>query len=355
MKKLVFIILAIFFVGLLFFVNKENNSIEKKIKVEKKNETQEKQYVVKNPSLFVPYWTLNENAVEGDYPHILYFGLGVDRNGINKNEEGYKNLGLFESNKQKGISSSLVIRMIDSDLNFKILEDKKARAAIISESLILAKQYGFYGIVLDLEVSSLPFDSIVSEINSFVSDFSDESHSKNLSFSLTLFGDTFSRIRPYDVPFLGKKADSVYIMAYDFHKANRTPGPNFPFVGKETYGYDFKTMVSDFLHTVPKEKINVVFGMFGYDWTLNEDGETVGVAQPLSYFEIQKKFFPDCPFNSCVISKNPESLETQITYVDVAGEKHVVWFEDMDSVNKKMEFLKTKGISSFGYWAYSFF
>lgn len=357
MKKTSLLIIGLGLVlGLIFLMNNKPIPLKSNVSAPKKNSIAKNESLkVVSPSLFVPYWTISAASIDATYPHLLYFGLGVNESGINTLDDGYSSLSSFQSQKNASSTTSLVIRMTNSEENFTILEKKEIQKKIIEQSIGNAMQYGFDGIVLDLEVSSLPFDSIVSQINNLVSNFSKSAHAHNLSFSLTLFGDTFSRIRPYDVGFLGKQADAVYVMAYDYHKANRAPGPNFPFSKKDVYGYDFKTMISDFTHLIPKEKLVIVFGMFGYDWTLNDDGETIGVAKPLSLFEIQKNFYPECRLTNCIIAQDPDSLETKITYTDDQQQKHVVWFEDTYSMEKKRAYLEKEGIYGVGYWAYSFF
>jgi spore germination protein YaaH len=49
------------------------------------------------------------------------------------------------------------------------------------------------------------------------------------------------------------------------------------------------------------------------------------------------------------------SAETVIHYTDDTGQKHIVWFEDMQSVNTKEQFLRKKGIGNFAFWANSYF
>jgi len=49
------------------------------------------------------------------------------------------------------------------------------------------------------------------------------------------------------------------------------------------------------------------------------------------------------------------SAETVIHYTDDAHQKHVVWFEDMQSINIKEQMLRKKGIENFSFWANSYF
>ena len=80
------------------------------------------------------------------------------------------------------------------------------------------------------------------------------------------------------------------IMAYDFHKVKGNPGPNFPLNGKETYGYDLQKMTDDFLQFVPPEKLTIIFGLFGYDWVIDDKNNALQSGEALSYLQIKQKF-----------------------------------------------------------------
>ncbi len=306
--------------------------------------------------LFVPYWGFEKDIDDiQSFDEIFYFGIVPTIEGIDKKDNGYKKIPQFLSLTKNSSEKFLVIRMIDSKLNSQILENKESQKKIISESLEITKQYGFNGIVLDFEISALAFESVTKKITDFYTLFYSSSHESNLKEYITVYGDVFFRARPYDVKEIAKNSDKVVIMAYDFHKAKGNPGPNFPLSGRNKYGYDFQIMISDFVKVVPKEKLVVVFGLFGYDWIVNEKKEAVGQVDALSLVTIQNKFINQCQFKNCSVQKDAASSETKIEYTDNESRNHIVWFEDMDSVSKKKEFLKEKGIYSTALWAYSYF
>lgn len=313
-------------------------------------------HVASQSSLFVPYWSLTQEKIESkNFDSLLYFGLAVNEKGIDTEDDGYKNIDRFMRQADEKTEKQLVVRMVDSKTNFEILENQQTQNIIIKDSIALAKQKGFSAVILNLEVASLPFNSVTTQINNFVKDFADETHKNSLRFGITLNGDTFSKIRPYDVKFLSNYADTVFLMAYDFSKAKGDPGPNFPLNGKEVYGYDFKTMITDFINLIPKEKITVVFGMFGYDWALDTDNKPLKQAESISLFAAEQKFLPTCRFKSCTVKRDSASGENHVTYTDSQGQSHSVWFEDYDSVDLKKAFLKEKGINFISFWAYSYF
>lgn len=307
-------------------------------------------------SLFVPYWAVKGKIDDAtQYNSYIYFGVATTTNGLDMREAGGVALDAFAASVPQDGKKLLVVRMIDKDTNFAILKDEAAQLKIIAQTISLAKEKKFDGVVLDLEVSAIPFDSLVQQINSFTKLFYQEVKRNNLSFSLTVYGDVFYRLRPFDVKVLSKNADQVMVMAYDFSKAKGNPGPNFPLQGKDVYGYDYEEMIDDFLRVVPAEKLTVIFGLFGYDWLVDGRGQTLQQGKAVTTQAAESQFIEICKQKSCSFSRDSKAFETQINYVAKDGSKHIIWFEDMQSVEAKKEFLKSRGINSFSYWAYSYF
>lgn len=307
-------------------------------------------------SLFVPYWTLsNKDIYENEFDKIIYFGIKTDEQGISNGVEDKKQLEEFSELGQNKSQRLLALRMIDTQENTRILSDITWQQNIIEQTIEIAKKNGMNGIVIDLELTAIPFEKLVKSITKFMSMFYKESKKNNLHFAITLYGDSFYRPRPFDVKAIAQNSDEIMIMAYDLHKAKGNPGPNFPLRAGERFGYDLTEMIDDFLGTVGTQKLTVIFGLFGYDWLVDEKGQAIEQAQALTLKQIKERFIDKCDFRNCVVTRDKEAGETQIQYTDKDNKNHVVWFEDMESVKQKQEYLKQRGISSFSYWAYSYF
>ncbi len=304
----------------------------------------------KEEYLFVPYWTLDQD-VSASSQKLIYFGIMGGKNGVDKEEEGYKNLSKFVENRNSQ-PSYLAIRMLNTETNMAVLKDKTLQEKIISDALDIALKNKFSGIILDFETQGLPFETLLNSITAFNSQFAKSSHEKNLTFGTLLFGDTFYRVRPYNVLALGKSVDRVYIMSYDFSKAKGDPGPNFPLQDKKTYGYDLKTMSQDFVKVVPAEKLTIIFGMFGYDWKVDEKGRGKSTAESKTTLQMEKFLTACISEKTCQEDSNKNG--TKITYKNEEGD-HIVWYENESSVSKKREYLHSIGLDSVGYWAYSYF
>lgn len=335
-NKNLLILILVFFIGY-FFVNfksenKENINDSDKNQTSRISKTDEKPYVGKvSKSLFIPYWSLNSDLQLNPYDRVIYFGIAVSEFGINKEEEGYKNLKEFSSISLNNQKKYLTLRMTNTEDNLKILKDEKIIKKIIAETIDTALQYDFSGIVLDLELGVLFGDEVIGQINNFSNSFYKEVKKNNLNYSIAIYGDVFYRKRPFDILNLSKNSDEIMIMAYDFHKSIGEPGPNFP-----------SEYFDDFISLVTLNKLTVIFGMYGYDWIIDNQGRPIKPAQALTLNQIKSKYPNDCKGETC-------------EFIDSDNRKHMIWYENEESVSKKVEYLKSRGVGSFAYWAAGYF
>ncbi len=309
-------------------------------------------------SIFIPYWDIPEDSSNLDYARLFYFGITADMKGIIKNDDGYEGLASFDE-VAAGHESYLTLRLLNSDTNIAILKNKVAQDRIISETIEAARSNHFKGVVLDFELAALPFSDIQSQINVLVNNFYTQMKANNLTFDVAVYGDTFYRKRPFDIKHIAEISDEILVMAYDFHKAYGEPGPNFPLGGKKTYGYDFKQMVDDYITLVPPNKITIVFGMYGYDWTVDDRKRPLKQAKAIPMAQIKDQFIDSCEWTNCLVQPDAISGETEIDYVDSTASEfavnHIIWYEDDRSVSLKKVYLNKKGIGKVAYWTYGYF
>ncbi len=303
-------------------------------------------------SLFVPYWDVSKPV--DDYDRYYYFGIAPSSSGINTQDEGYAQLDSFVDAFDPA-ASYLTVRMTDTDLNGTILKNESAQKAIISEAVSLAADKQFAGIALDLEYSGLFDGSMPGRISTFSHRFADAVHEARLRYVFIVYGDVLYRGRPYDLKELAAHSDEIIVMAYDFHKSRGEPGPNFPLNGKEQYGYDLVQLESEISLKVPADKLTFAFGMYGYEWTVDEKQRPVKPAAPLSLNKINQSYDDECVVLNCVKRRDAPSGEMEIQFVSANGDYHIIWHEDEESVRRKQEYIRKQGINSFAYWANGYF
>lgn len=369
MKK---IVLVVVLVGVLVFFYQTNTNKEKEKTINIKQDqgivlfspTPTRTPVIVKKSLFMPAWSLKQVSQEAlsVYDRLYYFGLTPSLNGINMQGAEYKQMEEFFSLTSATQEAYITLKMTNTDTTSAILKSHDAQEKVITDMVTIVQEHHIKGIALDIEISGLISSDVQASINTFVQQMYYKAKSHTIRLSLILYGDLFYRKRPYDIKTLSANVDEVMVMAYDFHKAGGEPGPNFPFSGKEIYGYDFKQMTEDFLAFVPPEKLTIIFGMYGYDWTVDEKRKPITSAKAMTLHEIRTQFLDTCEWKDCIVKRDDVSKETEVNYVysevkDNFGYMyyHIVWFEDEESVRIKSDYLKEKGIGSTAYWAYTYF
>jgi len=168
-KKILFIALCIALtVGALYFWNTQKNRTSTSQKMDLTTTfltpTVTPVTYKETSGVFVPYWDIPTSNDYQTYDQIYYFGISANMNGVNAADPGYTDIKKFTSSV--GIKNAyLTIRMLNTDDNITILENKKMQLKIIKEALQTAKDNGFKGVVLDLEIGVLPFSKVVNNIN----------------------------------------------------------------------------------------------------------------------------------------------------------------------------------------------
>ena len=308
------------------------------------------------------YWL----SVEGEdvlkqYDWILYFGISPKLNGKIALDQGYRNLSKFVSQKKEK-QAGLVIRMVDKRLSERFLnKEGQVWEKFFSEVVSLAKEKGFSEIALDLELYPLQ-QNLKEKVTQFVNLGSLKAKEAGLNFSFIAYADSFYAKRPFDFAKISSLVDRVYLMAYDFTKPISEPGPGFPLFKGEKWAYSLSQAVDDFLKFFPAEKIVVVFGMYGYDWLVNEKKIPLKKASALTLNQIRKKYLSICTPDKCLVRVDPVAKEKEIDIVfsKLTKEKaimypHIIWFEDEETVKLKKEELVKKGLFNFCFFALGYY
>lgn len=308
-------------------------------------------------SVFVPYWSdVTETSDFESYDRLIYFGVTASKKGMVKDDPGYVKMENFlKATADKPQKRWLGVRMTDTDANLEILNSLSSWDTIASDAVSIARENKFDGVVLDLEMAALSSDGLRKRIVEFVTKIHTELAPDKIPLGLTIYGDVFYRKRPYDLEALAQNSEEIMIMAYDFHKSYGESGPNFPLLGRGTYGYDFGVMIRDFLLFVPEDKLTVIYGMYGYDWVVDEKKRPIKPAKSVTLHEVRSKFLNGCEDKNCIVRRDEKAFESEVNYIDEFANYHIVWFEDQVSVDKKSELMRQKGIDSIAYWAYGYY
>ncbi|MGH9457955.1 MAG: glycosyl hydrolase family 18 protein [Thermoanaerobaculia bacterium] len=218
----------------------------------------------------------------------------------------------------------------NADVLTKLLATEQSREAHAEAITRLAIEQALDGIDIDYE--ALPATER-ERFSLFIELLAGKLHATGRTLSVTVHAKTSDSQNwkgpgSQDWSRIGAVADSVKIMAYDYHWATSAPGAIAPLAWIEA-------VTAYAVSTIPAEKVILGLPWYGYDWSsAGGDGitwtEAVALAQA----------------NGATITRDANG-EATFTYVG-----HTVFFQDAESYRRKVQAIVAKypAIGGFAHW-----
>ncbi len=220
-----------------------------------------------------------------------------------------------------------------------VVEDLQVQQILIGNLLQVMTEKGYTGIDVDFEFI-LPEDKdnylvFLQNLKNAVSDY-------GYTMSVALAPKTSAEQRGLlyeglDYGAIGSIADSVLLMTYEW---GYTYGPPMAVAPLPSVRRVLDYAVSE----IPVNKIDMGIPNYGYDWPLPfEQGvtmaATIGNEQAVSI----------AAENRAVIEFDQSAMSPYFFY-EQNGITHEVWFEDVRSIQAKLELIEEYGFRGAGYW-----
>jgi spore germination protein len=295
----------------------------------------------------LPFWNLTEGpnivaANRGSFNEVTPWIYGIARNGEivpQVPERAAETAAGMEQLRRSGIP---LVPAIANVTNGKwayepvaaMLHDPAAMARHVNDIVALVQREGYAGIDIDYE------DLRASDreaFTAFVTRLGEALHAENKILSVAVFAKTSDagedqRNVAQDYAAIGKAADEVRLMAYDYHWSASPPGPVAPIT--------WVRQVLDYAKTqIPAHKIVLGIPVSGYDWV---DGK----GEPVSWLQC----FGRTRAYGATLQYDRLSQSPSFKYTDDQGRAHEVWFENAESTAAKLEAAKTAGIRGVYLW-----
>ncbi len=317
---------------------------------------------------FAPYWLIPKQSY--DYTDLLtswtYFGLVVNPDGTiqklvadTEEEPGWTTLkgktvsDILSAYTAKQKNRSLLLHLSNEDHIGTLLSDATASAITLTNDVtpILTK-YEFTDLNLDIESFRDASESARRSYITFLSEVKKRLRTVTLTVELTPTALIRSRLE--DPKVLGEIADTVILMAYDYtYSGSFVSGPVAPFGGAgEVRVQDAVLSLNRAVNLIPKEKLVLGIPLYGYEWdTLSSvpgSGVVPGTGKTASWARV-KELLADC--QSCQIGR--DSISGDIPYVVIPenGYYRQIFYEDRQSIAKKIDSAKAMGIAGVALWA----
>lgn len=284
---------------------------------------------------------LRQTAVFADYIFVFGYGFRPDGTLIIPDDTEVINIA-----HQFGSDVLLSLSLINDDGSFSsskldlLLGDINFQNLVISQMIDIIKQKEAEGMDIDMEYIPAAYKEQFAD---FIGNASRQLHEQKLILNIDLAPKTSAGQRgtlyeAHDYSVLGTYADLAFLMTYEWGYQFGEPMAIAP-INKVREVVDYAVA------EIPLEKLYLGTPNYAYDWTLPfVQGETAAqvignktaTARAIEYgVPIQFDETAQSPF---------------FTYTDADGAEHIVWFEDVRSVNAKLDLAREYGLEGIGVW-----
>ena len=319
---------------------------------------------------FLPYWLLNR--AKSDYSKYIttltYFGLRVDKNGnIQKlltpqeEEPGWYALNsgklspFFKDAQNHYVSLSLLVSNGDINSIDQLVNDPIAHAKnLISDVSPIINKYKFSDLNLDIEYTQPASDSARTGFTEFVNEVRKDLN-KNITLTVEISPTDVILNHLIDTKAIGKIADNVVLMAYDYHSTvSFVTGPVAPLGGAGVDSeYDVITALEKSLEDVPPEKLILGIPLYGYEWeSLNPEPRSSIIPNTglVASNQRAKDFLSFC--STCSARLDSEARENYISYFDQnALDYHTIFYPTENSTVSKINLANNFQLGGLAVWA----
>ncbi len=317
---------------------------------------------------FLPYWLIPK--ADGQYGRFLttltYFGLALDRDGKpvylakpGEEEPGWTALrGEALSTLRKKTASakqSLLVHSADDEIIAGLLAEPVAHATVLVDEVgqVMAG-HGFTDLNLDIESFSESTPAARAAYTEFVRTVKTELTKRNLGTltveipPVALFTDNLA-----DPAELGKIADTVVLMTYDYHYSGSfLAGPVAPLRGApDTRSFDVETAVAEAVRVIPPNKLRLGIPLYGYEWeTVGEATGSATIPGGASTASSRRvaELLSGC--SACVSGYDPVAGQPFVT-VKEEGNYAQIYYENERSLKEKVDLASRYGLGGVALWA----
>jgi spore germination protein YaaH len=301
---------------------------------------------------WMPYWDLTKAKTgvlaNGDLVNIAspFWYRATSATTIAK-ESGAGNAALVDDLRKRGIKvvPTVVDGMTPASLASN-LANATWRKNHVNTLVTLAVANRYDG--LDLDYENIAFGSTRTQrpalragFTALVSDLSKAMHAKGKSVTLAVVPTTgattsAAAAHVYDYAALGRSADMVRVMAYDYAWAGGTAGPIAPIAW-------VNRVMTYTISVVPKHKVQTGVPAYSYDW-----GKPGVRAKARSYTDTVALM----KATRATRKWDAAAQSPYFTYKDAAGVAHTVHYTDAAAVLARVNLTKALGANGITLWAF---
>lgn len=286
-----------------------------------------------------------KNSVTNVAPYLTYlatFSFQVRRDGTLRRPplDGFPTITRNNRVILMMVVTNLEEGLFSGELGRVILENEELQNTLIDNIINTANELNFRDVHFDFEfIPSELKDNYVRFLEKAKRRLENEGFLMSVALAPKVSGEQAGQwYEAHDYPRIGKIADFVVLMTYEWGYSAGPPLPVSPI-------NEVRKVVEYAVSTMPSTKILLGQNLYGYNWTLPyvKNGDYAVALSPISArnlalnqgVEIQYDEVAQAPF---------------FEYTDDQGNEHIVWFEDARSIQSKFDLIKEFNLRGISYW-----
>jgi spore germination protein YaaH len=273
---------------------------------------------------------------------VATFSFQIDREG---NVKGRAPKEALNESAKSGIKTLALIHNwagqgFSRDAVHSVLTNSEAQDNAIKNITKLIVDNGYHGVNIDFE-NVAPADR--EALSAFMARLSRALKEKNLLVTMSIPAKTEDDVKhgwsgAFDYATLGKTVDQLMIMSYDEHWFGGPAGPVASLAWVEQ-------VVKYTVSQVPKEKVLMGIGVYGYVWDTVSGKTTRAIPASGALAKI---------IQTGATVRWDAKANVPYYYYWQDGRKHVVWFESNQSAALKLNLVKQYGLGGIAVWRLGF-
>ncbi|MGA1792606.1 MAG: glycosyl hydrolase family 18 protein, partial [Thermoplasmatota archaeon] len=234
----------------------------------------------------------------------------------------------------------------NTDTVLNLIHDPVLQQKHIQDLVTIARRLFYKGV--DINYEEVPAAE-KNGFTNFINNLTNEFHKYNKKVHVSVFpkvsaNETREGPGAYDYESLGQMVDRVRVMAYNLHWSTA------PTAGPVTSIDWLETVMGYSTQAIPDGKCLLGIAQYGYNWRVTQKGQTIGVADNVSYPDImalKKEYNLQRQWNSS--SRTP-----YYEYKDRDGYLRSLHYCDAESLMHQLELVRDLSVDGIAIWKIGF-
>lgn len=305
---------------------------------------------------WLPYWATSAQMDQFQWDrltHVAYFSYEV--NSANGGCSGKHSWGssIVQKAHNKGVKIHLTATLFGSSGNKALLQNETSCNTLVANLVSEVKSAGGDGICIDFE-SVGSWTGATKALTAFMTKLANAASAQGLEVSIAL--PSIDWYTDFDVASFEKLGIMCIIMGYDYHySGSSVPGPVAPLMPSSRWGSQLNDdySVRYYLGKMTNAShLYLAVPYYGRKWKASS---TAIGASSLGSSYSSSPVLSTCASSASSYGRKWDSDGSvpYFTYTDSAGAAWQCFYDDVESLGLKYDYINSKGLGGVGIWALS--